>query len=96
MKKTIIILLVILAVAGMFVGCDRTENALQEQLRGEVEWYDYTTRFTVENVYDDIYVLTATHVYRDGFIGIDVWITVYDIDTGGYKFQNIYNGGKIN
>jgi lipopolysaccharide export system protein LptC len=96
MKKALIILLAILAVAGMLAGCERTENALQEQLRKEVEWYDYTTRFTVEHVYDETYVLTATHVYEDGLVGIDVWITVPDIDTGGYKFRNIYNGGQIN
>ena len=96
MKKMVVILLVILAVAGMLASCERTGNALAEQLRKEVEWYDYTTKFTVEHVNDETYVLTATHVYRDGFIGIDVWITVPDIDTGGYKFRNIYNGGQIN
>ncbi len=96
MKKALIILLAILAVAGMLASCERTENALAEQLRGEVEWYDYTTRIEVTHAYGDKYVLVATHVYDEELVGIDVWITVYQSYKDEYEFINLYNGGQIN
>ena len=96
MKKTIVILLVILAVVGMLAGCDRTGNALREQLRRDIEWYDYTTRITAMHVAGDLWVLAAVHVWNDCEVQTDIYVTQNDIDTGGYKFHIVYNGGIIN
>ena len=96
MKKIVLIFLVLTMLTGVLAGCDRTENALSEQLRGEVEWYDYTTRIETKHVTGDMFILTAVHIWSDGTVQTDVYITLPDIDTGEYKFHNIYNGAQIN
>lgn len=96
MKKALIILLAILAVAGMFVGCNSYEDKLVDKLRDQVEWYDHSTRIEIVHVYRNVYVLTAAHTYEDGLVGIDVWKTYYSNVTKEYELTCIYNGGQIN
>ena len=81
--------------AALFVSCDRTGNALQEQLRKEIEWYDYTTRISATRVHDDLWVVSATHTWGEGFHQVDVYFAERDAD-GNFKFRNVYNGGRIN
>ena len=96
MKTIAIILCMLIALTVIiFVSCDRTGNALQEQLRKEIEWYDYTTRITATQVHDDLWVVSATHTWREGFQQVDVYFAERDAD-GNFKFRNVYNGGQIN
>ena len=96
MKKIVLIFLVLTMLTGVLVGCDNYEDELAEKLRNQIEWYDDTTKIKVVHVYKERYVLTATHTFDDGVVGIDVYITLYDNDKGEYVISSIYSGGQIN
>jgi hypothetical protein len=96
MKTVIIILCMLIALASIiFVSCDRTGRALQEQLRDEIEWYNDTTRIATTRIHDDLWVVSATHTWNENVQQVDVYFAERNID-GDFEFRNVYNGGKIN
>jgi hypothetical protein len=104
MKKALIILLAILAVAGMLSGCNTKEDDemseieknLVTQLMADVDWYnEKDTHITIHHAYAEEYIIIAVHKYNDKEVGVDTYKTYRNL-LGQIKYTCIDQTLHIN